>query len=183
MRYVALLIVSVFVMTVSVFADEAPPKATPKPRSVQISMTVMMNGEAKEARLLIPKSYLRSLRAELDDPSAADEHAALRSRTVVGGVLMSIAFVFGGVWFFRNGNVKAVAAGLALIALGAAGASMVFGNAGPPPQGRSITGKLFDPEVRRTGFAYGKVRLEASDAENVQLIVPNPPEAETKKED
>jgi len=44
---------------------------------------------------------------------------------------------------------------------------------GPPPEARSITGKIFTPGVHMYKQASGKIRVEASDNDWIELIVPD----------
>jgi hypothetical protein len=51
---------------------------------------------------------------------------------------------------------------------------MAYGNAGPPAEARTITGKMFSQAVHLYGFGSGKIKLEVSDKERTPvLIVPN----------
>ena len=80
-------------------------------------------------------------------------------------------------WFFRSGahNVKAVTASAFLLVCSVA--TLVYGNAGPPPEARSITGKMFSQDVHMYKAGWGKIKLEVSDtARTPQLIVPDPKE-------
>ena len=77
-------------------------------------------------------------------------------------------------WFVRSGsrNSKAVAAAAVLFAFGSI-ANLVYANAGPPPEARSISGKLFTRDVHMYKQAWGAIKLEVSDKiDNPQLIVP-----------
>ena len=58
----------------------------------------------------------------------------------------------------------------------------MFANAGPPPEARSITGKMFTPAVHLYKFGYGKVKVETSDddRDEIELIVPDAPSDMTK---
>lgn len=176
--------------SVSIFADIARPEKTPKPKpGVNTTMEIMMDRSAKEARLLIPKSQIKQLRAELDAMDDDGNTAALtggftRLQTIVSGAFLSLAFVFGGMWFVRSGNAstrggKALAAAAILGGLGAA-TTVVFANAGPPPAARNITSKLFDQKIFTPyGFAYGKIKIEATDGSQIKLIVPEVAETPT----
>jgi hypothetical protein len=87
-----------------------------------------------------------------------------------------MAIVFGGVWFTRSGGMTSkIAAIVALLMASGAVATLVYANAGPPPEARSINGKMFTPAVHMYGFGSGKVKLETSDEVGVvTLIVPDP---------
>jgi hypothetical protein len=150
-------------------------------KTVDTTLSIRLEKDATEARLMIPKGQLRQLRAELDqlddEGGIAEPFAFSQVNTVVAGMLMSLAFVFGGVWFARKGNcggaAKALGVGAVMLA-GGAFATLVFANAGPPSEARSITGKIFSQPVHLYKFASGRIKLETSDdAKNVVLIVPD----------
>ncbi|MEQ1605914.1 MAG: hypothetical protein ABL999_13705 [Pyrinomonadaceae bacterium] len=171
--------------TSAVFADIARPDKTPQPKpGVSTTIEIKMDKSAKEAKLLIPKSQIKQLRAELDaldddnGNTAAATGGFTRLQTIVSGAFLSLAFVFGGMWFVRSGRSstkggKALAIAAILGGVGAA-TTVVFANAGPPPAARNITSKLFDQKVFFPyGFAYGKIKIETTDGTQVKLIVPD----------
>jgi hypothetical protein len=98
----------------------------------------------------------------------------------MSGLFLSLAIVFGGVWFMRTGKAnsttnKGVIAAVLLSCV--ASATFVFANAGPPAEARSITGKIFSPAMHMYGFGWGKIKVETTedDSDRITLIVPNPP--------
>jgi hypothetical protein len=159
---------------------------------IETVLSIDLDKDAKEAKLIIPRSQLKQLRAELDaldtgDDDTASAASATRIQTIVGGVFLSLAFVFAGFWFVKPGRLPSnggkAAAATAIIFAGGTFATIAFGNAGPPAEARSITGKMFTRAVHIYGFGSGKIKLEVSDVvKNPTLIVPNPPE-ETKPEE
>jgi hypothetical protein len=163
------------------------PKPTPAPKekkSLDSNFRISIQKDAKEARLLIPKDQIKELRAQLDELDGGAGNTAswrvTRGQTIVSGLFLSLAFVFGGVWLARtrkNGVKpnKTVIAGAVLFLCGAC-ATLVFANAGPPPEARSITGKMFTPAVHLYKFGYGKVKVETSDDDEIELIVPDVPD-------
>ena len=182
--------------SVAAFADVRlpdTPKPTPAPKAktvIDTNFHISIQKEAKEARLLIPKDQIKQLRAQLNglDDGGANNTAFLqrvtRGQTIISGLFLSLALVFGGVWFARTRKNapkpnRALIAG-AVLFLGGSFATFVFGNAGPPPEARTITGKMFTPAVHMYKFGYGKVKLEASDDDEIELIVPDV--ADDKKE-
>ena len=185
--------VLVLMFTVSAFADIARPERTPKPpkkaAAVDTYLSIKLDRDAKEARLIVPRSQLKALRAELEsiggDNSAATTSSGFsRTQTIVSGLFISLAFVFGGFWFARSGKLSSKVAAITAIAFaGGALATIVYGNAGPPAEARSITGKMFSPAMHIYKFGGGKVKLEVSDSEDqVQLIVPDPEEKKPGEE-
>jgi len=126
---------------------------------------------------------LRAAVDEADDaaPQTASIGGVSRVQTIAGGFFLSMAMIFGGVWLIRSkkaGNESGkVIIGLAVTAAFCSGSMLVWANAGPPAEARSITGKMFSQAVHIYKFGYGKIKLETTDDDgDVQLIVPDPPE-------
>jgi len=187
---VFILVAAVLVLTVVGLADIPRPDRTPSPKkqakSVDTTMEILLDGEAKEARLIIPKSQVSKLRAALDEMDGGGEPMAVastssRTQTIVSGLFLSLALVVGGVWFVRSGKVSSTAAKTAIVLAVTAGllstASLVYGDIAPPTEARSITGKMFSQYVHELKQGSGKIKLEVSStARSVQLIVPDGPE-------
>lgn len=172
------------------------PEKTPKPsskKSIDTMMTFRLVEDAKEAKLIIPRSQVKELRAALDDmDSDGDSTAAVgsfsRTQTIVSGSFLSLALVFGGMWFVRSGKAggkggKSLVV-LAVVAGVVSAATLVYANAGPPPEARSITGKMFSQALHYYNFGSGRVKLEVSDDQpgGVVLIVPNPKDKANNEE-
>jgi len=197
MKRIFSLLILVTMFSIAAFADirlPDTPKPTPSPKAkkaIDTTFSISIQQDAKEARLLIPKDQIKQLRAELDALDNDSNNAALltfsRTQTIVGGLFLSLAFVFGGVWFTRSRksdmkpNKMAVAA-VVLFFCGAF-ATVVFANIGPPLEARTITGKIFSPAVHQYKQASGKIKLEISDDNyGVRLIVPDAPKEEKTSE-
>jgi hypothetical protein len=178
----------VVLLALTVAADIPKPAKSPKQSaSINSILRINLKGDAKEARLIIPKSQLLELRAALEQMDDTGNTAAFvsaggfsRTQTIVSGMFLSLAIVFGGIWFARSGKVSsrsgnALVIVAVLTGLGSA-ATFIYGNAGPPPEARSITGKMFTPAVHLYGFGSGQIKLETTDEDrnDIQLIVPDP---------
>lgn len=189
MKRLVCLTALLLLVSAAAFADIARPEPSksPKPgKQINSMMYIRLDRNAKEARLIIPKSQVKKLRAELEQlDDESDNTAAVtssgiftRTRTIVSGMFLSLALVFGGVWFVRSGKAatrSGKALVVAFVAIGAvSAATLVYANAGPPPEARSITGKMFSQYVHTYGFGSGKIKLETGDTEQVELIVPDP---------
>ena len=171
-----------------VFADIAKPTSKGKP-AIETTLDIRLDANAKEARLIIPRSQIKQLRAELESIDDGSDNTAgvasvpgiSRVQTIMSGLFLSLAFVIGGVWFVRSGRTETKASkgivAVIVVFFVATAATFVFANAGPPSEARSITGKMFTPAVHMYGFGWGKIKLEVSDEDknSVRLIVPNPP--------
>ena len=190
-----LLVTLALMLTATAFGDVPRPDKTPsnskKAASVDTYLSIKLERDAKEAKLLIPRSQLKTLRAELESLYSGDDTAATsirisRIQTIVSGVFISLALVFAGVWFTRGGRLSTsgrVAAGAAIVFVGGALATIVYGNAGPPPEARSITGKMFAQGLHYYKFGGGKIKLEVSDTEEtLKLIVPDPEDPKKAEE-
>ena len=160
-----------------------PDTPTPKPpKSIDSTMTIRFDKKAKDATLVIPKAQLKQLRAELEqldnETNTASNAGFTRTQTIMSGLFMSLAMVFGGVWLTRSRKIntkvgKTLVAGAVLFCVGSL-ATITFGNAGPPAELRQITSKLFDKKVfTYWNSAYGKIKIQVSEnANGVELIVP-----------
>jgi hypothetical protein len=184
MKKTTLLFLFGLLFSFAVFADIRLPE-TPKPKqnkSVDTKLIINVSKDAKEAKLIIPKSQLKQLRAELDDLDNDSGNTAAnfsRTQTIVSGLFMSLAMVFGGVWFVRSRKAdtktaKTLIIGTVLFSAFTA-ATLVFANAGPPIETRSITSKIFSPLVLKSyGKVSGKIKLEVSNSiSEPELIVPD----------
>jgi hypothetical protein len=160
------------------------PKPTPAPKqakAIDTRLYISISKDTKEARLVIPKSQLKQLRAELDQLDESNPTLSFnfsRTQTVVSGLFLSLAFVFAGVWFARSQKSesktgKALAVG-SILFLSGMFATIAFANVGPPNEARSITGKIFTNAVHQYKQASGRIKLETSDqTDEIELIVPD----------
>ena len=183
MRKTLMFIAVVLSLSVLTFADvPQPDKPKKAAKSIDTSLSIRIDRDAREARLIIPRDQIKQLRAELDQLDENSNDSAVtatgvfgRTQTIVSGALLSMAFVFGGMWFVRSGhqNSKGVVSLAVILAIGS-NATLVYGNAGPPPEARSITGKMFTQSIHMYKAGWGAIKLEVSDtARNPELIVPD----------
>ena len=120
MKRTILLIAMLILVNTLAFADIAPPPGkspnrVKKPPVVNTNLDITLDSKATEARLIIPASQLKQLRAELDLLDGGDSNTAAvssdatftRTQTIMSGIFLSLAFVFGGFFFVRSGrNVR-----------------------------------------------------------------------------
>lgn len=187
----------VLMASVAAFADIArpDPTKTPKPpKGVDTTMSIRLDRNATEVKLIIPKSQIKQLRAELeqlDDDS--DNTAAVtqpssfsRTQTIVSGAFLSLALVCGGMWFVRSGKATSNAGKslviLAVVAGIGSAATLVYANAGPPPITK-ITSKIFDKAQFRFRDVSGPVKIETTNEKTAELIVPDPQPTATPSAD
>lgn len=191
MRRIFSLLALAAIFSVAAFADVRLPD-TPKPtpaakqnKTIDTDFRISIRKDAKEARLLIPKSQLKQLRAELEQLDEDSNNTAFlsfsRTQTIVSGLFLSLAMIFGGVWFARSRKTdlkanKTLVIGASLFLCGAF-AAVAFANVGPPNEARSITGKIFTPAVHMYKQAWGKIKVETTDeTDDIVLIVPDVPD-------
>jgi len=189
----SLIVLAVF--AAAALADIAKPDKSPKTKgSYETTLRFSLKEDAKEATLIIPKSQVQQLRAALDaidngsPVAAASTVGFTRTQTIVSGLFLSLAIVLGGIWFARSGKLSPrSSAALVVVAmlagLGSA-ATFVYGNAGPPPEARTITGKMFAQPIHWYKTGWGKIKVETSDEDRdeIVLIVPDPKTSATPEE-
>lgn len=197
-RLIMIAAVAVFA-SAPALADIARPDSpkTPKTKpdkSITTTMNIRLDSDAQEARLIIPKAQLKQLRAQLESMDDTDDNTAAvtttsfsRTQTIVSGAFLSLAMVLGGMWFVRSGKAASKTVKTLVIATMVTGiasaATFVYANAGPPPEARSITGKMFSQSVHIYGFGWGQVKLETADeGDSIKLIVPNPKDKPSSEE-
>jgi len=193
MKRILCLLMLLMLASVAAFSDIArpdkSPNRVPKPKSIDTTMTIRLQRDATEAKLLIPKSQIKQLRAALEqlddatDDTAAATSSFSRTQTIVSGLFLSLAFVFGGVWFARarknDGKINKTAAAAIMLFLVGASATAAFANMGPPTELRSISSKLFNKQIfGGWNSATGKIKIEVTEKDGgpVELVVPDKPE-------
>ena len=130
---------------------------------------------------------LEQLDDDSDNTAAVTQPSSFsRTQTIVSGAFLSLALVFGGMWFVRSGKATSAAGKslviLAVVAGVGSAATLVYANAGPPPITK-ITSNLFDKDQFRYRSVYGKIKMETSNETNVQLVVPDPQPTATPSAD
>ncbi len=163
--------------------DMSTPKPTPKIKQTDATMRITLDKNATETVLKLNKSSLKQLRAAIDEieDDSTDTRAEVRNasspQTIIGGLFLSLAFVFGGVWMFRSKPSKTVV-GLFIIVSCLITTTFVFANIAPPMGVRKLSNKTFSEEVNSYGFASGNIKIQISDnksmSKDVELIVPAP---------
>lgn len=180
------------IFSIAAFADIRPPDTPkPAPKGKQVELFVDVTTEVTEPTLVIKKSSTKLLRAALDKAEELDNNLAQTetpktnftgsTQTVIGGMFLALAFVFGGVWLARSKPSKTVI-GLFLVGIFTAGTVLVFANIAPPRL-FGIDKNIFSQEFQsRSGAtARGKVRVkiinDSSPASpDMKLLIPMNPE-------
>lgn len=179
------------IFAIAAFADirlPDTPKPTPKPTGKQVELFVDVTSEVSETTLVIKKSSSKLLRAALDEAEGIDTTIAQNETakpsvsasmpTVIGGMFLTLAFVFGGVWMVRSKKPSKTVVGLFLIGVFVTGTVLVFANIAPPRK-FGITKNLLSPEFSsgRGATAQGKVRVKIVNDTNaaspdIKLLIP-----------
>jgi hypothetical protein len=110
----------------AVRADRVPDEP-PAPAAQKIKLVVELDANAKQPRLVIPRSLA-------NPPKKAG--AGLNVPTIVAGVALTLAMVSAGFWFIRRGPGRSVAMIVVFVSLFALGVSAVYADVGPGPRPR-----------------------------------------------
>lgn len=175
------------IFSVISFADiRLPDTPKPKPTSTgkQVELLVDVSNEISEPTLVIKKSSTKFLRAALDeaegltDSNATAEIKSNSTPTIIGGTFLTLAFIFGGVWFARSKKPSKTAVGLFLVGILGAATVLVTANVAPL-QNVGINKNMLSQELqdRSRNFAKGKVRIKivngtAADSD-IKLLIPS----------
>lgn len=144
-------------------------------------MLIESRKDATEARLQIPQSVLRELRAEFERDAATDAAAAAsansprQTQTIIAGVFLSLSLAFAGVFIARSRSraTKQVAVGvLVVFAVAGALAFKALANA-RPPEPRFVNAGSLPRATTPDEELNGVVRMEiVPDGRVIKLIVP-----------
>lgn len=181
-------LVFVLVLSSVAFADvRLPDTPKPTPKGKQISMKIQVDSAFDEPTLTISKNSLKKLKAVLDevDLDANDNVAQIeteqvtpsvsKTQSVMAGVFLSLAFVFGGVWFLRSKSK--VALGIIGIAVLGTAATITYANVRPPQLFKFNSG-IFNSEMSGYGYAQDKVRIKIVDMSGTDMTLSIPRQEE-----
>ncbi|MCU0239339.1 MAG: hypothetical protein MUC29_07845, partial [Pyrinomonadaceae bacterium] len=150
--------------------------------------------------LVIKKGSIKELKAILDEAESVEDNLAVVQDennqdvadvtskntssipTIIGGLFLSLAFVFGGVWVVRNKPSKIVAS-LFFVTILASATVMVWANIAPP-RIFGLNKSIFSEELSRRAYASGKVRVKITNesGSQVKLLIPRNDENESVKD-
>lgn len=168
------------------FADIKPPirpapTSTVAPAATEAQMAISVSRFEPEATLVIHKSMIDKINAALkakgEEKLITSGGAGIAStQTIVGGLFLSLALVFGGVWLARaKGQVSKPALGIVVFAIFGMGATLVIGNV-PPPKRIPLTSAIIDDKVLGRYVASGKVKIliphYESEKDDILLVLP-----------
>ncbi len=183
------LLLSIF--SIAAFADIARPKElrptpTPTPKAIDSEMFITLSDEVTEPTLHIKKSALTKFTADFGGVEITPSAGISATQNIVGGVFLSLAMVFGGVWFVRGKKTlsKPIVAAIVIFTFGFAG-TMIYANIAPPktiPISRSI----FSNGLQGYVSASGKIKVKIVDnesGEDFMFFVPKTAAKPDKKEE
>ena len=163
---------------------EPTPAPGPKPEVVrEAQMTIALSSWSEQPTLVITKAMVDKINAAARDKGietagTTGGSGTFSTQTIVGGLLLSLAFVFGGVWLARSkGQVSKPALGVMLAAIFGATATLVIGNV-PPPKRMALSSGIFNEQVMKSQIAAGKVKIMIVDYEtkdDISLVIPRQP--------
>ena len=161
-------------------ADIAKPKKPSKSKAaIDTYLHISLKSDAKEARLIIPKStWLNFARSSIKWAGRTTPPRLVPRQERPTGFRRSWADCFlasrsylaasgsHGPENFRSERTRRIVVLIIFTAIGSA-ATFVYGNAGPPPEARSITGKMFTQAVHII-----RIRLRPDQARNIRRSGP-----------
>jgi hypothetical protein len=190
MRKTTGILLILMILATAAFADIKPPirpaptsSAVPAdPAATEARLAISVSRFEDEATLVIHKSMIDKINAALKAKGAeklitGGGGAGIAStQTIVGGLFLSLALVFGGVWLARaKGPVSKPALGIVVFAIFGMGATLVIGNV-PPPKRIPLTSAIIDDKVLGRYVAAGKVKIliphYESDKDDIVLVLP-----------
>jgi len=111
-------------------ADVGPPR----PKEPAFPLVIEADPKVAEAKLIIPKKMLGTLKGALDS-EGADRYGSTVSpaHTIIAGAALALALTFGGLWLVRKGPGGARSLSLLIGAVTFLGiGALAFANSGPP---------------------------------------------------
>lgn len=172
------LLLSIF--SIAAFADIAPPikprpTATPTPEATDAEMFITLSNEVTEPTLHIKKSALIKFAAEFGGAEVTPSAGIGATQNIVGGAFLSLAMVFGGIWFVRGkkSSSKPIAAAMIIFTFGFAG-TIIYANIAPP-RTMPINRNIFSNSLQGYASASGKIKVKIIDnesGEDFMLFVP-----------
>lgn len=172
----------IFSAATVILADISVPntkKPTPSPTATAVAtskgMMQISVGDVDEPTLIIPQAYAKDFKASLENTennSSVSQNNFAGTSTVVSGIYLSLAFVFGGVFLFKNKSPKA-AVSLILLGICATSATIIYANVAPP-QKVAFDGSFFSEKVQKQyRGVVGPIKVEVSaSSAYFRLIVP-----------
>lgn len=185
MKTTVTILVFLWVLASAAFADIRPPQPKPTPApadATEVGVSMSVSRWEKEGTLVISKSGLEKLnaaaKAKWGEKAVAAVEAPSRfsAQTLVGGLFISLAFVFGGIFLARSkGQISKTTVAVLLLAMAGISATIVTGNV-PPPKRIGLDSGIINAVKMNDSVAVGKMKLLLVDyesREDVMLVLGN----------
>lgn len=145
------------------------PTPTPQTMEKEAEMIIQISNDVAEPTLIISKKLIGQYTGETEKAGIGS------TQTIVGGLFLSLAFVFGGVLLARGKDKmpKAAFGAIALAIFGAAG-TIVYANVAPP-RNVPLNKNLFAKELQGYAMSRGNVKVRISDNDyddGIRLLIP-----------
>jgi hypothetical protein len=176
--FLAILLLSL--ATLPAWADIPPnprgrPVDPPPPAAKDAKMIVELDPNAKEARLIVPRSV--SLRRGAldtnDDTRVTEAEPAGHNHIVIAGLALALSLACGGLWLVRKNRLNSTGLALLLVVVaGVAGSAIVLANAPPPTSPRPLPPQPA-PVANLVKLFDGKIKIETpAEGDTIKLVVP-----------
>jgi len=151
-----------------------------KKTDTDAEIRIFLDDDATDAKLVISRQMLNKL-ANQEVAVNNSENYGLgfsRTQTIVSGLFLSLALVFGGVWFSRAKNLSKganIATGIGIFAMLGVFGSIAFANIAPPTYGK-LNNKVFSEGMQNQKVAYGQIKIEIDEegsSDRLLLVIPN----------
>ncbi|MEZ5429311.1 MAG: hypothetical protein R2747_23890 [Pyrinomonadaceae bacterium] len=158
-------------LSLNALADVPPPK---KPVEAEARMAIYLVDDAKEPKIVMSRQMLEHLLEAGGAEGATVKQSYLtgRTQTMISGLFLSLALIFGGVWLARSkkiGRSSQMVAGATVMAMVGISVSVALANARPPLYTR-ITSNIFSQGMQAERSAYGSIKIEIVDEGSSDVI-------------
>ena len=171
------------------FADiPAPIKPTPTAQPKEIvkkgDMLIGLSYSVDEPTLVISPEMFEKLRAEVENNRGGGGSSVAvvsgsdfnRTQTIVSGLFISLAFVFGGVWLVKNrGKVSKTGVAIVVFAILGMATTLVTANI-RAPRNVGLSQAILSNEMRvDNAYAQGKIKIvvgEVRSRQDIELLLP-----------
>lgn len=156
------------------------PTPTPQTMEKEAEMIIQLSNDVSEPTLIISKKLVGQYIGETEKAGIGS------TQTIVGGLFLSVAFVFGGVLLARGKDKMPKAAiGAVVLAILGAAATITYANIAPP-RNVPLNKNLFAKELQGYAMSRGTVKVRISDEDyddGVRLLIPKDTSKANKKSD
>jgi len=152
-----------------------PPAPVPIPApapSKEVNVVVELDPNAKEPRLIVPRSIVtkRGALDTADDTRLTDADSPSQRHIIIAGIALALAVACGGLWLVRKNRLNGTGLVLLLAMIaGMAGGAIALANPPPPP---TPPKPVPPPAVNLVKLYDGKVKVETpAEGDAIKLII------------